>query len=42
MLGIRFNLGIDALANDKVVVTWLMNCLLRIFSGVLFSQMNNS
>lgn len=41
MLGVRFNSGIDAWVNDRVVVTWLMNCLLYIFQEVSFSQMNN-
>lgn len=41
MLGIRFNSGIDAWADDGVVMAWLMNYLLHIFWEVLFSQMNN-
>lgn len=40
MLGVRFNSGIDALVNDGVVVTCLMNYSLYIFSGTSFSQMN--
>ena len=41
MLGIRFNSGIDTWVNDGVVVMCLMSCLLYIFSGALFPQMNN-
>ena len=41
MLGIRFNSGIGAWVNDGGSVTCLMNYLLHIFSGELFSQMNN-
>lgn len=41
MLGVRFNSGIDALVNDRVVVMCLMNYLLHIFWETSFSQMNN-
>ena len=41
MLGIRFNLGIGAWINGRVVVICLMDCSLHVFSEVSFSQMNN-
>lgn len=40
MLGIRFNSGIDAWINGRVVVICLMDYSLYIFSEALFSQMN--
>ena len=36
MSGVRFDSGIDAWVNDRVVVMCLMNYLFYVFSGALF------
>ena len=38
VLGVRFNLEIDAWVNDRVVVTCLMNYLLHIFREAFFRR----
>lgn len=42
MLDVRFNSGIGAWINGRVVVICLIDYSLHIFSEVSFSQMNNS